>query len=938
MFDKFYRSYFRRFVFPVIVLGVLAAICAPLFADRVDHDGPRVVDGQVSFAGVGAPSAPTELVGNWTLVWHGDSARPATNVRTAIKVPGIWTGLKTSTGFRLPETGAATLQVTLMGLPPGPYEIYFPIIYSASRVWVDNTVVSSAGILGTNAATTRTVWRGHEIPFYSAGKPIQIRVDMAVFHHRTNGLEGAPLIGARNAMKSWIALAWAKDLFFDISLVTVLLFALVVFLYRPSDLTSLFLAISYLCFLPFSLIFGHDNLMAILFPDISFNSLLSIQYISGIFVSLFFLLYTDSLFPRERNKFILGMIISLFTISLILMSYIAGIGNTLLASHVYPYVTLFMFSTMIYVVGVVATASFKGRDGSVVFLMGVVIFAVTFWVGALVGNGVVDRDRVPGINLTPIGMPILMFAQIIILAERWSVAIRRAEDTSADLRRLMDVSSSITSEVRLDRLLAQIVEAVTKFVNADRSSLFLYDPDTHKLASSVAEGLGRGITFSADTGIAGECFQTGAAVLVNDAYGDARFNRAIDDATGYRTNTILAMPLVTRDGRKIGVMQALNRIGGGGFQRTDVSRISAFAAHAAVAIDNAKLFADVNSARVYSDSILGSMSNGLVTLDRHGGFVRANPAAGRILDLDDLNDGSNADFLAMNANCWLQDEIDVVRGNGEARFLTDADIVTRTARVASVNISLVPLLVEEQTEGMLLLIDDISQEKRLEGVMRRFLTQRVMDQVLEAGEDLLFGTACTASVLFVDVRGFTTMTEKMTARETVEMLNELFAELYEAVASSDGVLDKYIGDAIMAVFGAPLTSGRDAQNAVNCALLMARRLGDLNARRNARGDQPLRIGIGVSTGELVAGTIGSPKRMDYTVIGDTVNLSARLQDLTKQYNATIIVCSATARAIGATYPMKHLDDVVVRGRTRVESIYEIVAAPAVVDVVAQRVG
>ena len=211
----------------------------------------------------------------------------------------------------------------------------------------------------------------------------------------------------------------------------------------------------------------------------------------------------------------------------------------------------------------------------------------------------------------------------------------------------------------------------------------------------------------------------------------------------------------------------------------------------------------------------------------------------------------------------------------------------------------------------------------MQGAMRRFMTQKVVDQVLSRGDDLLFGTACQASVLFADIRNFTTMAEALTPRETVDMLNEAFTEFFEAVAAYDGVLDKFIGDAIMAVYGAPITTGRDPENAVESAVQMLRALHLLNQRRAERSLPPLRLGVGVATGEVVAGTIGSPKRMDYTVIGDSVNLSSRLQDLTKGYGVEILVDEATAAAVGDRHRLRELDVITVRGRQRPAKIYQV---------------
>jgi adenylate cyclase len=154
------------------------------------------------------------------------------------------------------------------------------------------------------------------------------------------------------------------------------------------------------------------------------------------------------------------------------------------------------------------------------------------------------------------------------------------------------------------------------------------------------------------------------------------------------------------------------------------------------------------------------------------------------------------------------------------------------------------------------------------------------------------------------------------------------------VAAFDGVLDKFIGDAIMAVYGAPLSSGRDPQNAVESAVTMMRMLAVMNARRRAAAQPELRLGVGIASGEVVAGTIGSPKRMDYTVIGDSVNLAARLEAITKVYRVGVVVCEDTAATVEGVHELRELDTIRVRGRQRPSRIFQVLTQDAPVNAVA----
>jgi adenylate cyclase len=242
----------------------------------------------------------------------------------------------------------------------------------------------------------------------------------------------------------------------------------------------------------------------------------------------------------------------------------------------------------------------------------------------------------------------------------------------------------------------------------------------------------------------------------------------------------------------------------------------------------------------------------------------------------------------------------------------------------SANIGLLPLLDTEQSSlGFMLVIESLEREREMRRTMSRYVSNEVIDRLLQESGSALGGTAQTATTLFADIRSFTSLSESLGAAGTVSMLNEYFSYMEDVLTNHAGLIDKYVGDAVMAVFGLPFAGEADAQNSVLAACDMLQVLELLNARRAAAGGSALRIGIGIATGTVIAGNIGSPKRMDFTVIGDPVNLASRIESVTKLYGAEILICEQTMKRLTSTPKMRRIDVVRVRGQTRPTNLYEV---------------
>jgi adenylate cyclase len=216
------------------------------------------------------------------------------------------------------------------------------------------------------------------------------------------------------------------------------------------------------------------------------------------------------------------------------------------------------------------------------------------------------------------------------------------------------------------------------------------------------------------------------------------------------------------------------------------------------------------------------------------------------------------------------------------------------------------------------------EKRRVKRLFSRYVSKDVFDQLMsDPSKAGLGGKRRSMTVLFSDIRGFTTFSEQGEPEAIVQQLNEYFSRMVHVVFEHRGTLDKFVGDAVMALFGAPLDDPDHAEHAVQAALAMLKELEELNRGWAAEGRPTLAIGVGVNTGEMVAGNIGSEAIMSYTVIGDAVNLGSRLESLNKQYGTSVIISDATRGRLQGRYDIRALGDVVVKGKSQPVAIFEI---------------
>ncbi len=231
--------------------------------------------------------------------------------------------------------------------------------------------------------------------------------------------------------------------------------------------------------------------------------------------------------------------------------------------------------------------------------------------------------------------------------------------------------------------------------------------------------------------------------------------------------------------------------------------------------------------------------------------------------------------------------------------------------------------IEALTHDFNEMVTGIEERDRLKETFGRYMTRQIADHLMKS-EQGLGGELVPVTVLFSDIRSFTSISENMDPRELLDFLNEYLSGMVESVLHHHGVVDKFIGDAIMAVFGAPLPEAEDPLHAVRAALAMREKLAKINEGFLARGLPEIRTGIGLHSGQVVAGNMGHSERMEYTVIGDTVNLASRLEGLTKELGCDIVVSEDLYLQVKDDVVVEPLRKIKVKGRDQEVMVYRLI--------------
>ncbi len=527
------------------------------------------------------------------------------------------------------------------------------------------------------------------------------------------------------------------------------------------------------------------------------------------------------------------------------------------------------------------------------------------------------------------------FSQLDAIVTHLNAGLEQQEKERSQLESLFQVSGTVNSTLKLEQVLNLAMDSIVEATNAERGFLMLRSEQTGELEFQVARNMDRvtisSPAFQVSRSIVQRIAQTGEPVVATDALSDPRF-AAEQSVINLSLRSILCIPLKIKD-RVTGVVYVDNRMHAGTFQQLELNALNAFANQAAIAIENARLFdslrqkiQEISELKTFQDNIFASIASGVIATDLAGRITAFNRAAETIFGVP-ANKTLGVEYSQTQlplAHAPISLLVDQVKRGNTARAAEE--IESSVAERGHVNLSFdISSLKDDtgKTQGVAIVVDDLTEKRRLEAtreMFRRYVAPAVVDRLPTNPDQLkLGGHRQKITILFSDIRGFTRFSEAISPEKLVDVLNQYLAAAAEAILREEGTLDKFMGDAVMAIFNAPLAQADHALRAARAALAM--RDAVVQVHKRLAKELRLHYGLGIHTGDAIVGNVGTTQQMNFTAIGDAVNLAKRLQE--NAAGGQILLSRATYALVCDHVHAKELATLKVKGRTQMEDVWEL---------------
>ena len=516
--------------------------------------------------------------------------------------------------------------------------------------------------------------------------------------------------------------------------------------------------------------------------------------------------------------------------------------------------------------------------------------------------------------------------------ERLAKLLASAEAQFRHMLALTEIGQVVNSTLELGEVLRIVMDNIVGLSHAERGFLMLKD-ETGNLVTRVARNWEKESINPTESAVSHTVIQkvveSGEAILTTNAQQDPRLSGQ-ESIIAFNLRSILCVPLKVKNDL-IGVIYADNRIRAGIFSETERDLLSAFANQAAVAIENARLFsslkntlAEVTGLKNLMENVFASITSGVITSDAQEQVTLANRAAETILG------HAARDLLGHRLDEALAPISEAIRPHLASVRQTDRSVVDLefsptlpTRGNVDWRFNLSPLKDAAQiTQGLAIVLDDLTERKHLEAQRRLFerMVSPAVIRQLDPNKLQLGGKRAEITAIFADIRGFTSFSEKQSPEKLVAILNRYLAAMAEAVLSQEGTIDKFMGDAIMAWFNAPIPQADHTLRAVKAALAM--RASVENLYTELPPEERLFFGAGIHTGEAVLGLIGTEKRLEYTAISDSVNIAKRIQE--NSANNQILISREAYERVKKQVEVRPVAAMALKGKTQPVDVFEVV--------------
>ncbi len=535
----------------------------------------------------------------------------------------------------------------------------------------------------------------------------------------------------------------------------------------------------------------------------------------------------------------------------------------------------------------------------------------------------------------PAALPGRFYEQVFELEKQVNQIQKQAqnmEDERRNLRALAQIGQVVNSSLDLNIVLQIVMDTIIRLTGAERGFLMLKSPQGElipQIARNWEQETLHSDEFAVSRTIIERVTSEGQPVLTTNAQDDPRFGKQQSVIT-YNLRSILCVPLRVKS-EITGVIYADNRIRSGLFTHKELELLSAFSHQAAVAIENARLFdsvrqtlAEVTELKNLMDNVFSSIASGVLTADVQERIVMCNRAAELILQQ------SASQLIGKQLKATLPPLAPAIEPQLKHVLETDQPVLgfeisqELPARgQVDLRLSLTPLKdVEQTTQGVAIVLDDLTEKKHLEAQRRlfeRMVSPAVINQ-LNPDDLPLDGQRKEITVLFADIRGFTSFSEDLQPEKLVKVLNLHLAAAADAILHEEGTIDKFMGDAVMAWFNAPIPQQDHPMRAIRSALAIRDALTAIHQQLPEKFS--LSFGIGIHLGDAVLGLIGTEKRLEYTAIGDSVNIAKRIQE-----NAApnqILISEAVLRLVESQVIVQKVEDIQAKGKRTPIPVYEVI--------------